>query len=82
MNTTLSSPFTAAMQSQLVIMEHFLHDMLTNVREAQERLDAGERNGAVGALLACSESFQHLRTFYDAILVMHRNSALIERSRE
>jgi hypothetical protein len=77
-----SSPVNAAMQSQLVIMEHFLHDMLDNVREAQERLDAGERNGAVGALLSGSQSFDHLRTLYDAILVMHRNSAMIERTRE
>ena len=78
----LSSPVNAAMQSQLVIMEHFLHDMLGNVREAQERLNAGERNGAVGTLLSCSQSFEHLRTLYDAILVMHRNAELIERSRE
>lgn len=38
-----SSPINTAMHSQLVIMEHFIHDMLGNVREAQERLDAGER---------------------------------------
>lgn len=77
-----SSPINTAMHSQLVIMEHFIHDMLGNVREAQERLDAGERNGAVGALLGCAEGFEHLRTFYDAILVMHRNAELVERPRE
>ncbi len=77
-----SSPINTAMRSQLVIMEHFIHDMLGNVREAQERLDAGERNGAVGALLGCAEGFEHLRTFYDAILVMHRNAELVERPRE
>lgn len=77
-----SSPINNAMHSQLVIMEHFLNDMLGNVREAQERLEQGERNGAVGALLGCAEAFEHLRTFYDAILVMHRNAALIERPRE
>jgi hypothetical protein len=77
-----SSPINNAMHSQLVIMEHFLTRMLGNVREAQERLEAGERNGAVGALLGCTEAFEHLHTFYDAILVMHRNAALIERPRE
>lgn len=79
---TTPSPINTAMHSQLVIMEHFIHDMLGNVREAQECLKADERNGAVGALLACSEAFEHLRTFYDAILVMHRNAGLIERPRE
>lgn len=77
-----SSPINTAMHSQLVIMEYFIHDMLANVREAQERLEAGERNGAVGALLGCAEAFEHLRTFYDAVLVMHRNAALVERARE
>jgi len=33
---TISSPINIAMHSQLVIMEHFIHDMLGNVREAQE----------------------------------------------
>lgn len=80
MNTI--SPINNAMHSQLVIMEHFLHDMLGNVREAQERLEHGERNGAIGALLSCAEAFEHLRTFYDAILAMHRNAALIERQKE
>lgn len=79
---TTSSPINSAMHSQLVIMEHFIHDMLGNVQEAQERLEAGERNGAVGALLGCEEAFEHLRTFYDAILVMHRNAALVEKPRE
>lgn len=73
------SPVNQAMLSQLVIMEHFIHDMLGNVQEAQTRIEAGERNGAVGALLGCEEAFQHLRTFYDAILVMHRNARLVER---
>jgi hypothetical protein len=77
-----SSPINTAMQSQLLIMEHFIHYMLGNVREAQKRLEAGERNSAVGALLGCEEAFEHLRTFYDAILVMHRNARLVERPKD
>lgn len=76
------SPINQAMQSQLVIMEHFVHDMLGNIEEAQNRLEQGERNGAIGALLGCAEAFEHLRTFYDAILVMHRNADLVEREED
>ena len=76
------SPINQAMQSQLVIMEDFVHDMLGNIEEAQNRLEQGERNGAIGALLGCAEAFEHLRTFYDAILVMHRNAELVEREED
>lgn len=77
-----SSPINTAMHSQLVIMEHFLHDMLGNVREAQELLEQGERNGAIGALLSCAEAFEHLRPLYDSLLILHRNAVLIERQKE
>ena len=77
-----TSPINQAMLSQLVIMEHFVHDMLGNIEATQERLEQSERNGAVGALLGCAEAFEHLRTFYDAILVMHRNAALVEREED
>lgn len=74
------STLNQAIQSQLRIMEHFLHDMTGNVNDAQNHIAAGERNAAIGALTACAESFEHLRAFYEVILVMHRNADLIERS--
>jgi len=77
-----SSPINQAMQSQLVIMTQFLEDMLCNTYEAQNDLQKGNRNAAIGALLATAEGFEHLITLYDAILVMHRHAALVEREEE
>lgn len=73
------STLDQAIQSQLRIMEHFLQDLASNVNDAQYHIACEERNVAIGALINCRESFEHLRTFYDAILVMHRNADIIER---
>ena len=74
------SQLDQAIQSQLNVMEHFLHDMITNVNEAQNHITAGERYSAMGALLHCEEAVGHFRTFYDAIFAMHRNADIIERN--
>lgn len=76
------SPVTQAMQSQLVIMEHFVHDILSNINDAQEDLQNGNRNAAMGSLLRCPEAFEHLKTLHDAVMVMHRNSNLVEHDNE
>jgi hypothetical protein len=70
------------MQSQLVIMEHFVQDILINISDAHEDLQNGNRNAAMGSLLRCPEAFEHLKTLHDAIMVMHRNAHLVEREEE
>ena len=73
------SQLDQAIQSQLNVMEHFLYNLVDSINTAQDDIAAGDRNAAIGALISCRESFEHLRTFYDAILVMHRNADIIER---
>ena len=72
------SPITQAMQSQLSMMEHFLHNMLDNVTEAQGYLDQHNRNAAMGTLLASGDSFKAIRSLYETLMIMHQNAALIE----
>jgi hypothetical protein len=79
---TYQSALNEAMQSQLVIMEHFVQDILINISDAHEDLQNGNRNAAMGSLLRCPEAFEHLRTLHDAIMVMHRNAHLVEREEE
>ncbi len=76
---TTSSPINKTIQSQLRMMEHFLSDMLDNVQEAHDYIEQGERNSAIGTLLASKESFEAIRSLYDTIITLHRNAALIER---
>lgn len=78
-NSSTPSTINTAINSQLSIMEHFLHDMLANVNDAQGHIDAGERNAAIGALLCSQEAFEAMQTLYNTIMVMHRNAALVER---
>jgi hypothetical protein len=79
---TYQSALNEAMQSQLVIMEHFVQDILINISDAHEDLQNGNRNAAMGSLLRCPEAFEHLKTLHDAIMVMHRNAHLVEREEE
>ena len=75
----IHSPINQAMQSQLAVMEHFLHNMLDNVTEAQTYLDDGKRDAAIGTLLCSRECFESIGSLYETLLMMHRNAALVER---
>lgn len=74
-----SSPINNAIDAQLKIMEHCLHDMLSSVQTAQQDIQNNHRNAAIGALLNCEGSFTAVKQLYDTILTMHRHADLVER---
>lgn len=76
------SPLTQVMQSQLAVMEYFLHDMLTDVQRAHQYLHQNNNNAAIGALHQSKEAFTSIQALFDTLTLMHRNSALIERDEQ
>jgi len=74
------TPLNAAVQSQLAVMEHMMHNLTSTINDAQDDIAENNRNGAVGALMECKSGFKNLKALADAIMVMHRNAAIIERS--
>jgi len=76
------SPIDQALLSQLTVMEHFLHNMLDNVTEAQTCLDDNRRDAAIGTLLCSRECFESIGSLYEALLMMHQNASLVERDED
>ena len=72
------NPVNQAMESNLVIMEMYLQDMIENVQTALQDVTKGERNSAIGALLRSDNQFAELKTLYDSILVLQKSAALVE----
>lgn len=75
---TNQNPIDHAIDSNLVIMEMYLQDMLSNVEAAQKSIANSNRDGAIGALLCSDNQFADLKTLYSAILVLQKGAALVE----
>lgn len=76
------NPINQAISSNLTIMEMHLMDMLDNVQSAREYIDQGKTDATVGILMRSENSYMELKTLFDAILVIHRNSNLIHREHD
>ena len=68
-----------AIHTQMMLIEHHLTDMLENIHEALDELQHSKRNRAIGTLTFCDVIYQQVTALYHAILIMHRNSHVIER---
>ncbi len=69
-----------SIKAQLDMIERCLACIINNVHTAQSDIKKGERNAAIGALLANTDHMQTLKILHDAILLIHRNRADFENS--
>ena len=61
-----SPTVTAAIQSYLEVMEHFLNDMIYNVNEAQKFMAFGCTEDAVSTLKDNEHAFERIKSLYEA----------------
>ena len=76
---TDNNPVDQAIQSNLVIMEMYLQDMMASVQTAQKDLAEYNRNTAIGGLLNSGNQFTDIKALYDNTLILQKAAALVEK---
>lgn len=67
-----------SIKAQLDITRRCLTCIVSNTLNAQDDIAKGDRNAAIGALIANQELIHNLKTLHDAIFLIHRNADAFE----